>query len=160
MATITTQIAKHFREAYFGGNWCCVNLKEELADITWQEATTKVFDFNTIAILTCHINYYVSNVLEFLKGHPLTSRDHLSFVHPPIHNQEDWKNILSTIYEDGEEFASLIEQLSDEKLMDIFIEDKYGIYYRNLHGIIEHVHYHLGQIVLVKKIIRKQQINA
>lgn len=154
MHMITTQIAKHFREVYFGGNWCCVNLKEQLADVTWQEATTKVYDFNTIAILACHINYYVSNVLEFLEGQPLTSKDSLSFTHPPIHSQQDWDDILSKIAQDGEKFANAIEQLADEKLMEVFIEDKYGIYYRNFHGIIEHVHYHLGQIVLIKKIIR------
>ena len=31
--------------------------------------------------------------------------------------------------------------------------EKYGNYFRNLTGIIEHLHYHLGQIVLIKKLI-------
>ena len=26
----STQIAKHFRDAYFGGNWTTVDLKEQL----------------------------------------------------------------------------------------------------------------------------------
>jgi hypothetical protein len=38
-----------------------------------------------------------------------------------------------------------------------FGDPKYGSYYRNLHGIVEHTHYHLGQIVLVKKIIQAQK---
>jgi len=33
------------------------------------------------------------------------------------------------------------------------MEEKYGNYYRNFHGIIEHCHYHLGQIVLIKKML-------
>ncbi len=153
---MTNQIAKHFREVYFGGNWCEINIKKELANVSWQEATTKVYDFNTIATLAHHINYYVSNVLDFLKGDPLTARDHLSFAHPPIKNQIDWDKFLTTIIEDGEQFANQIEKLSDEKLLEIFIEEKYGNYYYNLHGIIEHVHYHLGQIVLIKRIIRQE----
>ena len=31
--------------------------------------------------------------------------------------------------------------------------EKYGTYYRNFHGLIEHAHYHLGQIVLIKKLV-------
>ena len=35
-----------------------------------------------------------------------------------------------------------------------FGNEKYGTYYENIQGVIEHLHYHLGQIVVVKKIIR------
>ena len=38
----TQQLAKHFRDVHFGGNWTFVNLKDSLADVTWQEATTKL----------------------------------------------------------------------------------------------------------------------
>ena len=31
------QIAKHFREVYFGGNWTSSNLKDNLADVDWQQ---------------------------------------------------------------------------------------------------------------------------
>lgn len=49
----------------------------------------------------------------------------------------------------------LIAELSDDELKDIFIKEKYGNYFRNIHGIIEHTHYHLKQIVILKKLIRK-----
>ncbi len=53
---MTSQLAKHLREVHFGGNWTWVNMKDTLSDITWQEATAKVFNFNTIASLVYHIN--------------------------------------------------------------------------------------------------------
>lgn len=62
----TKQIAKHFRDVHFGGNWTFVNLKDTLADITWQEAITKYKDLNTIATLVFHSNYYVNPVLKVL----------------------------------------------------------------------------------------------
>ena len=46
---LPTQIAKHIKDVYFGGNWTSVNLKETLADVTWQQATTQVHNFNSIA---------------------------------------------------------------------------------------------------------------
>ena len=54
---------------------------------------------------------------------------------------------------DAEAFAQLIEQLPDSRLDEVFIEEKYGTYFRNLNGIIEHLHYHLGQLVFLKKML-------
>jgi len=151
---ISGQIAKQFREVHFGGNWTAVNLKETLSDVTWQEAIQKVNSFNTIAVLVYHINYYVSAVFKVLQGEPLNASDKYSFSLEPILSQEDWERLLLKTWREAEVFASLIEQLPDEKLSDDLYENKYGNYYRNLTGIIEHTHYHLGQIVLLKKMIR------
>ena len=149
----TSQIARHFREVHFGGNWTSVNLKDSLAGITWQQATTKVYSLNTIAALVYHINYYISAVLKVLQGGPLDAHDKYSFDLPQIESREEWEKLLNKTWADAKNFANLIEQLPDSKLENDFSEKKYGSYYRNLHGIIEHTHYHLGQIVLIKKII-------
>lgn len=148
------EIAKHFRDVYFGNNWTAVNLKNTLADVTWQEATTKVNGLNTIATLVFHINYYVDPVLKVLQGGPLIASDKLSFDLSPITNANDWKRLVTKVITDAERFAGEIEKLTEAKLFDDFADSKYGSYYRNLHGIIEHTHYHLGQISLIKKLIR------
>src|SRR5438045_1350438 len=104
---LAKQIAKHFREVYFGGNWTSINLKETLADVTWQQATTKVYSFNTIAALVYHINYYVRAGLQVLHGQPLNAHDKFSFDLPPIDSQEDWEKLLDSFWEDAENFATL-----------------------------------------------------
>jgi hypothetical protein len=147
------QIAKQFRDVHFGGNWTASNLKENLAGITWQQAISKVYSFNTIAALLYHMNYYVSAVLKVLQGERLDASDKYSFDHPPILSGEDWVKLLDKTWTDAEDFATLIEQLPEDKLWEIFSDKKYGNYYRNIHGIIEHIHYHLRQIVLIKKIL-------
>lgn len=150
---LTTQIAKQFRDMYFGGNWTASSLKEHLADTSWQQATTKVYSFNTIATLVFHMNYYVGVVMEVLRGNPLNASDKYSFDHPTILSREDWEKLLDKTWREAESFAVLIEQIQESKLWEDFSENKYGNYYRNICGIIEHIHYHLGQIVLIKKII-------
>jgi hypothetical protein len=150
---LTGQIAKHFRDVYFGGNWTSVNLKKTLADTTWQQATTPIYSFNTIAALVYHMNYFVSAVLKVLQGGPLDAHDKFSFDLSPIQSQEDWEKLLIKTWTDAENFAVLVEQLPETKLWEDFTDKKYGNYYSNIHGIIEHNHYHLGQIVLVKKIL-------
>ncbi|MBP6334499.1 MAG: DinB family protein [Bacteroidia bacterium] len=149
------QIAKHFREIHFGGNWTCSNLKDNLSKVTWKQATTKIDSFNTIATLAFHVNYFVSAVLKVLQGEALNANDKYSFDHPPISKKEDWDSFLDKMWSDAEQFANLVEQLSESKLQEIFTDEKYGTYYRNLNGIIEHSHYHLGQIVILHKLVSK-----
>jgi len=159
MMNLTGQIAKQFRDVHFGGNWTASNLKENLADITWQQATTKVYSFNTIATLVYHMNYYVSAVLKVLQGEPLDASDKYSFDHPPILSPEDWDKLMDKTWSDAENFANLIEQLPESTLWKNFADIKYGNYYRNILGVIEHIHYHLGQIVLIKKILLQSNEN-
>lgn len=150
---MTLQIAKHFRDVHFGGNWTSVNLKDTLSDINWQQAVTKVHDLNTIAVLVFHINYYVSVMTKVLQGEPLNAHDRYSFDLPPIANEEDWQSLVHKALTDAERMAAFIEELDDSMLNNDFAAPQYGNYYRNLTGVIEHTHYHLGQIVLIKKII-------
>jgi len=154
---VTAQIAKLYKDAYFGGNWTAVNLKDVLADVSWQQATTQVYSLNTIVALVYHINYFVTAVTQVLKGQPLEAKDKFSFDHPVIQSQQEWEHFLHEVWQDTEQLAGLIEQLPDSLLEQSFTDEKYGNYYRNLHGIIEHLHYHMGQIVLIKKILLQSE---
>ena len=151
----TSQLAKHLRDVYFGGNWTVTHLKSALKGITWQQATTKVYDFNTIATLTFHIHYFVGVASKVLDEGVLEGNDKLSFMHPPINSQQDWETFLEQVFIAAEKFSTLIAQLPDDKLSNDFTDEKYCSYFRNILGIIEHTHYHLGQIALLKKLVSK-----
>jgi hypothetical protein len=84
---------------------------------------------------------------------PLNAKDEYSFSHTPINSEEDWQALLNKTFTEAENFASFVEKLPELKLFEDFTDEKYGNYYRNIHGIIEHTHYHLGQIVLIKKLL-------
>ncbi|MEW6468110.1 MAG: DinB family protein [Bacteroidota bacterium] len=151
--TLSDQIAKHLRHVHFGGNWTASCMKDILKDVTWQQATMKVQNLNTIAALVFHTNYYVCVVMRALKGEPLNAHDKYSFDVPPIASQEDWEKLKEKAWADAETVARLIEQLPDNELGEDFAHPKYGTWYRNLGGLIEHTHYHLGQMALIKKML-------
>jgi uncharacterized damage-inducible protein DinB len=153
---ISSIIAKQFRDAFFGSNWTTTNLKEVLADVNFEQANKKIDSFNTIIALTFHIQYFISEALiDVLEGKPLAAHDKFSFIHTEIKNENEWQIFLKKIFADVEKATTLIKQLPDEKLQENFADKKYGSYYRNIHGIIEHTHYHLGQIVILKKLIQE-----
>lgn len=150
----TKQIAKRFREVILNGTWVAnTNFKDQLSNLDWKIATTEIKSLNTIAILAQHIHYYINGINQVFNGGTLDIRDQFSFDFPAMQSQEDWETFLSRFWSDAETFAAMIEQMPDEKLKQVFVDEKYGTYQRNIDGMIEHSYYHLGQIVLLKKMI-------
>ncbi len=150
----THEIAKRFREVLLNGTWVAnTNYKQQLADLSWEIATAPLESLNTIALLAQHIHYYINGVKNVFKGGSLDIKDKYSFDFPPIQSQKEWDNFLKKLWSDAEEFALLIEQMPEERLKEVFVAEKYGTYQRNIDGIIEHSYYHLGQIVLIKKLL-------
>ncbi|WP_040280777.1 hypothetical protein [Psychroserpens damuponensis] len=151
---ISKHLATHLRGVFFGGNWTSVNLKDQLTTTSWEDANFKVKNANTILALTFHIGYYITGVLEVFKGKPLEIKDKYSYDHSKITCDEDWKAHCNSILNAAEMLSQHIEALKEDTVWSDFEDAKYGNYYSNIAGIIEHTHYHLGQIVLVKKILR------
>ena len=106
--------------------------------------------------MTFHINYYVEGTKEVFSGGKLIIRDKYSFDSPEISTQKEWEKLKTRVFDNVIQFTDSINNLSEEKLWENFEDEKYGNYYRNLNGIIEHTHYHLGQIVILKKLIQKE----
>lgn len=153
MSTVL-QLAKRFREVLLDGLWIAnTNFKDQLSDITWEQAVTRIGSLNTIAMLTFHIDYYIAGLIQVFEGGPLEIRDKYSFDLPSVESQEQWEELLNKLWSDAEKFASLLEQMPDSKMNEVFIDEKYGTYLRNIDGMIEHAYYHLGQITLIKKLL-------
>ncbi|WP_250252316.1 DUF1572 domain-containing protein [Chryseobacterium sp. Marseille-Q3244] len=151
------QLAKRFREVLFDGLWIAnTNFKNQLSDITWEHAVMKVGSLNTIAMLTFHIDYYIAGLVHVFEGGDLEIKDKYSFDLAPIESQEQWENLLNKLWRDSEKFIALLEKMPDSKLNETFVDEKYGSYQRNIDGMIEHAYYHLGQVTLIKKLLKEQ----
>jgi hypothetical protein len=147
-------IASRFKEVILNGKWIAnTNYKDQLSGVTWKQATTKIGSLNTIAALAFHINYYIEGIVHFFESGKLEIRDKYSFDMPKITSQEDWENLLNSMWTNAEKMTSYIEELSKERLEADFVDKRYGSYRRNIEGMIEHSYYHLGQISLIKKMI-------
>lgn len=149
----TSLLAKHIREIYTGGNWTYSNLADAVKDLDYQDAQKSIYNSNSIAVLLNHLHYYIPRVITVLQGGAMEGNDKMSWATPEFASQKDWDDWIAKIMEEAEEFASLVEALPDSILTNTFVQEKYGTYFRNINGIIEHNHYHLGQIVLIRKII-------
>jgi hypothetical protein len=150
----TQEIATRFREVILNGTWIAnTNFRDQLDGLNWEVAVAKTGSFNTIAALAQHIHYYVAGILVVFKGGNLDIHDKYSFDFRPIESQREWEAVLSRFWDDAEEFAALIEQMPEARLDDVFVDARYGTYRRNIDAMIEHSYYHLGQLVLLKKML-------
>ncbi len=147
-------LANRLREPILNGTFIAyTNFKAQVENLTWEQATCKIENLNTIAQLVFHIHYYVHGILNVFEGGGLDIRDKYSFDMKPITVQEEWEHLTNALWEDTEKFASHVEAMSDEKLQSVFVDEKYGFYHRNIDAMIEHAYYHLGQVVLIKKMV-------
>jgi hypothetical protein len=153
--SITQQIATHIREIHFGNNWTDVDMQTVLKDVTWQEAMDNSLPCNCIALLVFHTNAYLRVVHERMNGKGLTFKHKDSLIMPNITSEADWQALLQQTWKDAEAFATAVEQFPVGRLWEHFAPT-YGNFYKNIQGIVEHNHYHLGQMVLVKKLLRSR----
>lgn len=150
----TAQLSERFTEVILSGTWIAnTNFHDQLAALHWETAVAKVGSHNTIAELAQHVHYYIAGIKKVLKGGSLDIRDQYSFDFAPIQSQQQWDNFLNKFWADAKEFANLIRLMPEQQLNESFVDQKYGTYLRNIDGMIEHSYYHLGQIVLIRKLL-------
>ena len=150
----STTLANRLNEVLLDGHWIAnTNFQAQLGGVTWEQATHKIGTLNTIAALTYHVHYYLAGILNVFRGGKLEIRDKYSFDLPPINAETDWQGLVEIFLSNAQNFVTEVAKIPDSKLDEPFVEKKYGTYLRNIEGVIEHSYYHLGQVVLIRKMI-------
>ncbi|MCH5598326.1 DinB family protein [Niabella ginsengisoli] len=151
-----TFIANRLREVLLDGRWIAnTNYREQLLNTNWKQAVFQVDGLNTIAKLTFHINYYLQGILNAFATGKLEISDKFSFYLPPLNSEDDWQKLMNDFLKNAEKFVTEVEQMDDSKFDEPFIDEKYGSFL-NIEGVIEHSYYHLGQIVMINKLIAEK----
>ena len=151
-------LASRLREVLLNGQWIAnTNFKEQIQSGNWLQATHKMESLNTIAALTYHINYYLAGLLFAFQTGRHEIRDKYSFDLPPINSAADWEALVTDFLANAEKFASAVEKMDDTLFDRPFVDEKYGTYLRNIEGVIEHSYYHLGQVVIIRKMVTQNE---
>lgn len=154
MENTAEHLGQFMVNAYLGKNWTEVDFKNVLSDVTLEEANFRIDPLNTIGAIVYHLDYYVNIVLRRLNGEMLPSNTNNGFDIETLPSVDAWQKLLEAFYTNAEKFAAHIRLMNDDQLMTDFQDKKYGNNIYNIQGTIEHAYYHLGQIVLLKKMIR------
>ena len=148
------ELAKRFSDVIFNNSWVANNsYKNQLTDLPLEVVLFKYQSLHSIAALTQHVHYYIAGILNVFNGGNLGIKDIYSFDFPPINTIEQWHTFLAVFWTDAASFTQKLEKMDENTLNSIFVNKEYGTYHFNINTLIEHSYYHLGQIVLIKKLI-------
>ena len=148
------ELAKRFSDVILNNSWVANNsYQNQLIDLPLEVVLFKYQSLHSIAALTQHVHYYIAGILNVFNGGNLDIKDIYSFDFPPIHTIEQWHTFLAVFWTDAASFTQKLEEMDENTLNSIFVKKEYGTYHFNINTLIEHSYYHLGQIVLIKKLI-------
>jgi uncharacterized damage-inducible protein DinB len=155
---ITTLIAQHLRQVYEGDNWTDVSIKATIKDIDWKQAQQQTeASPNTIASLLHHLLYWNGIIMQRMKGETPLIPEENGYDVPFLRNEEEWNALKEKTHQSFIGLAAAIKNFPEEKLQDTYSPSIPSTYYRNFQGVVEHAHYHLGQIVILKNLITEVQ---
>jgi hypothetical protein len=95
----------------------------------------------------------VAGVRDALDSGKLDIKDQFSFDFKPSKSDAEWDGFKSKFWTDVESLVNKVKSLNDEELEKHFIKEAYGSISDNILMMVDHSYYHLGQIVLIKKMI-------
>jgi len=152
----TEAIAQHVLDVHEGNNWTEVDLAHTLRDVTLSEATTQTAASpNTIAALVRHLAYWNRVVARRAQGHATEIGPDNGFDGPALTTSEEWQALCADLLHAGHELAAAVRSFPEARLLEPILP-KYSAAYKNPQGAVEHLHYHLGQIVVLKNLVRRQ----
>lgn len=150
--TESKRISNLYQSIYNGNPWLEVNLTDTLDEVTAAQAYTKVNpNLNTIWEIVNHLIQWRRNILKRLQGEVITTPDHNYFVPVLDSSEAAWEQSLQSLAKSQESWNDFFIDFNDEDLQKIYAANNHT-FYEHIHGIIQHDVYHLGQIVILKKL--------
>lgn len=152
---ITSLIAAHIRQVYEGNNWTEVCIADTIGNISFQQAQQRTAGSpNTIASLLHHLYYWNEIMVQRMQGKNPRVLQTNGFDVEELKSEEDWLALKEKAHDSFIQLAKAVKDFPEYKLDETYAEGK-STFYKNLQGTAEHAHYHLGQMVIIKKLLEQ-----
>jgi uncharacterized damage-inducible protein DinB len=146
------RIAGLFSDSYNGDPWLDVTLVGTLKTIASEQAYKKLTpQTNSIWEIVNHLISWRQNVLGRVKGNVLITPDHNYFTPVEDHSAKAWNETLLDFEVSQQNWLHFLNDFDDADFEKGYPNNDHT-YYEHIHGILHHDAYHLGQIVLLKKL--------
>lgn len=143
-----------FVKLYNGSPWIDVNILDTLKVISAQQAATKVLpNCNSIWQIVDHMVSWRENVLQRVQGKVLKTPANNYVETISDTSEKAWSETLERMQRSQDHWLAFLKRF-DTVDYKIKYPTNDMTYYEHIHGIIQHDAYHLGQIVLLAKMVR------
>lgn len=151
--TETERILDQFERAFSGDAWYGDSLLEILGNVTTEKALARPFS-NALNIweLVLHLTFTEEIMRRRIEGETLKIIGSEDFPTVSETSETAWKNAIRELKNSHEKLTETIKDLNDAQLDETVKGYDHSKYFL-LHGLIQHLIYHAGQIALIKKIL-------
>jgi uncharacterized damage-inducible protein DinB len=147
------RISKLFSDLYDGNAWIDVTIVGTLKNIKSNQAYSKpAANLNSIWEIVNHLVSWRETVLKRMQGETINEPKNNFFEPVKENSGEAWRNTLTRFEKSQQMWLQFLSRLDDKSLEKYYSQSKYT-YYDLMLGILQHDAYHLGQIVLLKKMV-------
>lgn len=148
------KIQKLFNELHNGEPWLDVTLTGMLKGINASRASAKPLEnIHSIWEIIVHITFWRINLSRKLTGEKTVREDEPKDWDPIKDTSESaWRQTLECFDESIKLLSEILANIPPEKFDDIYTPNN-TTYWELLYGTLEHDAYHLGQIVLLRKLV-------
>jgi hypothetical protein len=152
MANEINRILKLFADLQHGECWIGVNFRTALHGVNAEKAGHSVsYNANNIWQLVSHIIYWRTTVVNRLTG-SLNPPPFQDFLLPGELNEENWKQTMHDFESAYHLLRIAIRGLKEDNL-DHPSPIEGQTHYQLIMGCLQHDAYHLGQLMLLKKMV-------
>lgn len=150
-------IVGQFRDIQEGELWLDENFKKKMGNLPEKLAFERPLpDLHSVAELISHILVWRKESIRKLKGlnAQLTMESPENWISNEVLMRKGWENLKSEFYQSQQDIIKLIENETDDYLER---EHTDGFTFKYLlEGLIHHDLYHLGQIGIVIKLLKRK----
>lgn len=146
------RIAILFRETNDGNNWTGINVSQAFEGVDYLTAVKRINASHlNIAELAMHLLCWNKIITKRLRGENYIPAKEEDFLVIDLLTDHEWQLMKQQLNDSFDELISKLSAAEDDILDRPMFKGSTSAY-RNIHGQISHLHYHLAQIVLLKKI--------
>lgn len=147
------RIEKLFKDLYDGSPWIDVTIMGTLENISAEQAATKIAPCrNSIWQILNHMIAWRENVLLRVQGNVIVTPNNNYFIEITDTSKAEWEKTLIRLGNSHKQWTEFLKNFSESQFDKIYPSNRMS-YYEHIHGILQHDAYHLGQIVLLSKLV-------
>lgn len=149
---------RQLTQVYEGGNWNDESYLGKLKSMSEQTAFLQPYPgTHSVAELLWHCIYWRTVIIKRLQGdsdYSNRTEKEQNFLSMHELKNKGWSGLLSDLRKTQEELINILNSKTDD-FLDAEYTPEFSNEY-NVEGIIQHDHYHLGQIGLVISILKRK----
>lgn len=149
-------INKLLKDHYNGDPWIDITITGTLKTLTAKQASLKLKELNSVWQIVNHMISWRCALIARVKDKPAAHPDNNFISEVKNTTPKAWKDTFKNFEKSQKDIIAFLGKQKDSHLEKISPASGYS-YYELVMAIIIHDTYHLGQIVLIKKMIDEGQ---